>query len=125
MKIMEPVTRFCVSVEQMVPLLENLCNGERELTEDDENGDQQNGDSSLPPVEPNPEECIEEPINYIDLTDLNPIIEADNCLQTDDLIEGIWDFSSVYVQFVRLNIFDTINAGMKTFVCPVFFIIYP
>lgn len=90
---MEATTRFCVSVEQMVPYLENLCNGDRERDQDDDDNDEEepydeNDQSSQPPDIP--ENLSDEaPVNYIDLSELNPIVEAYNCLQIDELIEGI------------------------------------
>lgn len=90
-------TRFCVSVEQMVPYLENLCNGNAELVD---SADGSSNRSSLPADGDNSgglleatNGCEDDYVNYIDLSELNPIVEACNCLQIDDLIEGMCLFS--------------------------------
>lgn len=107
------VTRFCVSVEQMVPYLENLRSFCDENDSDDGTGDHfdseedsgnaskkaaslpVDGDNSEPDNELlYPNEAIgggreEELVNYVDLTECNPIVEACNCLQVDELDEGI------------------------------------
>lgn len=107
------ITRFCVSVEQMVPYLENLrsfC--DQNDSDDDEAGEQfdsdedsgnaskkaasvpVDGDNSAPDNnELYPHEAVgggreEELVNYVDLTECNPIVEACNCLQVDELDEG-------------------------------------
>lgn len=89
MESAEATTRFCVSVEQMVPYLENLCNGNSEIEElvESKLASESEHSTEVEPIEDvaAPEE---EYINYIDLSELNPIIEACNCLQIDDLVEG-------------------------------------
>lgn len=89
----QATTRFCVSVEQMVPYLENLCNGNEELVD---SADCSSNRSSLPADGDNSgglleatNGCEDDYVNYIDLSELNPIVEACNCLQIDDLIEGM------------------------------------
>lgn len=89
----EMTTRFVISVEQMVPYLENLC----KVDEDDENGIDvgddliENDDNDEPP---NPiadtvqvPQITEEAVTYIDISMLNPIVEAYACLQKDELNE--------------------------------------
>lgn len=97
----EMTTRFVVSVEQMVPYLENLC----KVDEEDENGidvgdslieNDDNEEEPPIPIEENvPNEIIpemtDEALNYIDISMLNPIVEAYACLQKDQLNEeGIY-----------------------------------
>lgn len=90
----EMTTRFVISVEQMVPYLENLC----KVDEDDENGIDvgddliENDDNDEEP--PNPiadtvqvPQITEEAVTYIDISMLNPIVEAYACLQKDELNE--------------------------------------
>lgn len=100
----EMTTRFVISVEQMVPYLENLC----KVDEEDENGidvgddlienDDNNEEEPPVPIEANvPNEIVpqltEEAITYIDISMLNPIVEAYACLQKDQLNEeGIYEF---------------------------------
>lgn len=87
-------TRFCVSVEQMVPYLENLCNRNAELVDSADGSSNRSslpadGDNSGGLLEAtNGNGCEDDYVNYIDLSELNPIVEACNCLQIDDLIEG-------------------------------------
>lgn len=106
----EITTRFCVSVEQMVPYLENLCKVDEDEDEDeDENNvefcditnDNCNNDEQPPIVEPVINETVppvpDEIIPYIDISMLNPIVEAYACLQKDELNEeGIFCHSSFY-----------------------------
>lgn len=111
----EMTTRFCISVEQMVPYLENLC----KVDEEDENGidggdnliedDDDDNEGPSNPIEENvPIELvpqIEEPVNYIDISMLNPIVEAYACLQKDQLNEeGIYmcDVSQHYRNNVNI-----------------------
>lgn len=97
----EMTTRFVISVEQMVPYLENLC----KVDEEDENGidvgdslieNDDNEEEPPIPIEENvPNEIIpemtDEALNYIDISMLNPIVEAYACLQKDQLNEeGIY-----------------------------------
>lgn len=100
----EMTTRFVISVEQMVPYLENLC----KVDEEDENGidvgddlienDDNNEEEPPVPIDANvPNEIVpqltEEAITYIDISMLNPIVEAYACLQKDQLNEeGIYEF---------------------------------
>lgn len=96
----EMTTRFVISVEQMVPYLENLCTSD----DDEEDNGIDVGDNfienvgeeqPLNPIEENlPNEivpCIDEALTYIDISMLNPIMEAYACLQKDQLNEeGIY-----------------------------------
>lgn len=98
----EMSTRFVISVEQMVPYLENLC----KVDEEDENGvdiggddddftenDNENDDGQPNPIEVNvpneqvPQILDDDPVPYIDISMLNPIVEAYACLQKDELNE--------------------------------------
>lgn len=91
----EMTTRFVVSVEQMVPYLENLCKVEEENGNDIECGDilieNFDNEDQLPnPIElrvtNEPDQQIsDEMITYIDISMLNPIVEAYACLQKDEL----------------------------------------
>lgn len=97
----EMTTRFVVSVEQMVPYLESLC----KVDEEDENGIDVGVDSSIDnddneeeeegeaehAVAPNNEtigpQVVDEAVTYVDISMLNPIVEAWACLQKDQLNE--------------------------------------
>lgn len=97
----ELTTRFVISVEQMVPYLENLCTVDDEDDDDDNGidvGDNyiENDEEGEPPkpIEDNVSNeilpKIEETVPYIDLM-LNPIVEAYACMQKDQLNEeGIY-----------------------------------
>lgn len=104
--------RFVISVEQMIPFLNRISDTKRfnddrdvldacepnEINEIDEISDQTNHlttdivvpletttiDTSAPNALPN---IYEEYVNFIDLSVLNPIIDADTC-QKDRLIES-------------------------------------
>lgn len=101
--------RFVISVEQMIPFLNRISDSKRfnddrdvldasEPNEIDEISDQTNHlttdivvpletttiDTSAPNALPN---IYEEYVNFIDLSVLNPIIDADTC-QKDRLIES-------------------------------------
>lgn len=101
--------RFVISVEQMIPFLNRISDSKRfnddrdvldasEPNEIDETSDQTNHlttdivvpletttiDTSAPNALPN---IYEEYVNFIDLSVLNPIIDADTC-QKDRLIES-------------------------------------
>lgn len=103
----EMTTRFCISVEQMVPYLENLCK-----VDDDENdngidgGDNfiENDEGEKPPnpIEENVSDgivpIVEEIVNYVDISMLNPIVEAYACLQRDELNE-----EGIYVVLCRFD----------------------
>lgn len=93
----EMATRFVISVEQMAPYLEHLC----KVDEDDENGvnvgddfnendDYGHDERQTDPVEefvPDEPRIPEDSVPYIDLSMLNPIVEAYACLQKDELKE--------------------------------------
>lgn len=94
----EMTTRFVVSVEQMVPYLEHLC---KVVDDDDEdNGIDDNfienvTEQPLNPIEENVPNIpqVDETVNYIDISMLNPIVEAYACLQKDQLNEeGMYVF---------------------------------
>ncbi len=108
----EMTTRFCVSVEQMVPYLENLCKVDEEdgvdvgddLTESD-------NDNGLPipivehvPNEIEPPLITDDPVTYIDISMLNPIVEAYACLQKDQLNEeGILIVVTMCCRYIIAN----------------------
>lgn len=97
----ELTTRFVISVEQMVPYLENLCTFDDDdeddngidvgdnFIENDEEGEPPNPIEEHVPTDVVPK--IEEAVPYIDISMLNPIVEAYACLQKDQLNEeGIY-----------------------------------
>lgn len=91
----EMTTRFVISVEQIVPYLENLC----KVDEEDENGidvgdnsiDNDDNEEEESDAENVPKEIVppivEEAVTYVDISSLNPIVEAYACLQKDQLNE--------------------------------------
>lgn len=104
-------TRIVISVEQMIPYLENLCKVNDNEVQDDT--DPIVDEFEVPTVLDNRPDV--DPLFFIlkkknrhnrevvnamleqrqtepfdDYTDLNPIIEAINVLQTDELVEGIY-----------------------------------
>lgn len=97
----EVTTRLVVSVEQMLPYLENLCKVDEEGDDDDdennvESSDISNGnyfnDEQRPVEERVTDETVLPPVSddivpYIDISMLNPIVEAYACLQKDELNE--------------------------------------
>lgn len=110
----EMTTRFCISVEQMVPYLENLCKVDEEDDDEDENengidvGDnlfENNGNGNEPPIpieESVPDEIVpqitDDALNYTDISMLNPIVEAYACMQKDELNEeGMFDNTMLLV----------------------------
>lgn len=87
-------TRFVTSIEQMVPYLEEIgiyCDDDNELEDNNE----------VPPANGNSvSDCsyiYEEYVNFVDMSELNPIIEPWDCLQKDVLNEDEMELSERFV----------------------------